>query len=148
MTGSRERADREQGSVLVLGVGVVAACLLAAVVLVDSAAAYLQRQQLLAVADALALAGAQAIDLPAYYAEGASAATRLDVDAVPVRVRSHLARSGAATVEGLTVERISSDGTDVVVRLSAPLRLPFLSALATGPVVVESRARLAYRGAP
>ena len=148
MTRASRRADGERGSVLVVGIGVVAACLLAAVVLVDSAAAYLQRQHLLAVADALALAGAQAIDLPAYYANGASASTRLDVDAVPVRVRSHLARSGAAGIEGMTVERIASDGTDVVVRLSAPLRLPFLSGLSSGPVVVESRARLAYRGGP
>jgi uncharacterized membrane protein len=137
---------RDAGSVLILGAGLIAVALLAVVVLVDAASAYLQRQQLLAVADAAALAGAQAIDLAAYYENGATVATRLDLAAVPARAREHLARSGAAAaIEGLSVERISTDGEQVAVRLQAPLRLPFLSSLARGPVVVESRARLAYR---
>jgi hypothetical protein len=126
----------------------VTICLLAIVVLVDASATFLQRQQLLALADAAALAGAQAIDLDAYYAGGASAATDLDPGQVPVRVRTQLARSRAATaVTGLAVDRISSDGGQVLVALSAPLRLPFLSGVFDARVVAEGRAQLAYRGA-
>ena len=140
------RTDGERGSVLVLGVGVVASCLLAVVVLVDASAAFLQRQQLFALADTAALAGAQAIDLPAYYERGASSATRLDPSAVSGRVRSHLARSGAAQAfDGLVLDEVRSDGLQVLVSLSSPLRLPFMSELFPGRVRVESRARLAYR---
>jgi uncharacterized membrane protein len=143
----RSNARDDRGSVLLLGIGVVTICLLAIVVLVDASATFLQRQQLLALADAAALAGAQAIDLDAYYAGGASAATALDAGQVPVRVRTQLGRSRAATtVAGLAVDRISSDGGQVLVALSAPLQLPFLSSVFDARVVAEGRAQLAYRG--
>lgn len=142
MPGSDDR-----GSVLLLGVGLTAVCLLAFVVMVDASAAFLQRRQLLAVADAAALAAAQSIDLPAYYAEGATALTRLDVAGLPRRVRAHVARAGGP--DGLTVDLVESDGRRVVVALSSPLRLPFLSSLVADRIRVESRAQLAYRaGAP
>ena len=47
----------DRGSVLPLGIGLAAACLLAGVVAVDVGAAFLQRQQLLALADAAATRG-------------------------------------------------------------------------------------------
>jgi hypothetical protein len=140
-------AADDRGSVLVLGIGLIAACLLAVVVLVDATSAFLQRQHLLAVADAAALAGAQAVDLPTYYEQGASAATRLDVRLVPGRVQSHLQRTGARRlISGLAVDEVSSDGLRVVVGLSAPLVLPFLSGIVTDRIRVESVAQLAYRG--
>ena len=136
----------DRGSALLLGVGLVAACLLALVVLVDASVAFLQRQQLFALADTAALAGAQAIDLPTYYAEGASAATRLDTSAVPTRVRAHLSRTqAAAAIDGLVLDSAWSDGRQVAVTLSCPLRLPFLSDMFGGRVTVQSQARLAYR---
>ena len=138
--------DDDRGSVLLLGIGLVAVCLLAVVVLVDASAAFLQRQQLFALADTAALAGAQAIDLEAYYDNGASAATRLDVAAVPSRVRAHLSRSAASrSIDGLSLDGIRSDGRQVEVSLSSPLRLPFLSELFPGRLRAESQARLAYR---
>lgn len=135
----------DRGSVLILGIAWVAVCLLAVAVLVDASAAFLQRRQLVALADAAALAGAQAIDLDAYYADGASAATRLEPALVPARVREQLARAGAESIEGLALDAVSSDGWQVRVQLSAPLRLPFLSAAFDGRVVAESHARLALR---
>jgi uncharacterized membrane protein len=137
------RLSDDRGSVLLLGVGLTVACLLAFVVMVDASAAFLQRRQLLAVADAAALAAAQSIDLPAYYAEGASTATRLDVSGLPRRVRAHVARAGGP--EGSTVDLVASDGRQVVVGMSSPLRLPFLSGLVADRIRVESRAQLAYR---
>lgn len=132
----------DRGSVLILGVGWVAVCLLSLVVLVDASAAFLQRRELVSLADAAALAGAQAIDLDAYYERGASSATRLEPRLVPVRVRDHLDRAGATGVDGLVVEEVSSDGSGVRVRLSSPLRLPFLAGLVDSRVVAESWARL------
>lgn len=145
----------DQGSVLVLGLGAVVVCLLALVVGVDASAAFLQRRALVALADASAIAGAQGIDIDTYYREGASASTGLDARTVTHRVRTFLAAvpgvQGAAGdapgAEGLRLERVSMDDRTVVVRLSAPLRLPFLSALGDREITVESRARLAYRAA-
>lgn len=136
------RVTGDRGSVLILGVGWVAVCLLALVVLVDASAAFLQRRELVSLADAAALAGAQAIDIDAYYEHGASSATRLEPRLVPVRVRGHLDRAGAASIDGLVVEEVSSDGTGVRVRLSSPLRLPFLAGLVDSRIVAESWARL------
>jgi hypothetical protein len=127
----------------------VAVCLLAIATLVDVSAAFLQRQQLQAVADAAALAAAQAIDLPAYYVNGATPATRLAPGAVSARVGGYLERSRAASViDGLRVERAWSDGQQVLVALSCPIRLPFLPGMLGGSVSVESWAQLAYRDAP
>jgi hypothetical protein len=134
---------------LLLGIGLVVMCLLAVTALIDVSAAFLQRQQLMAVADAAAIAGAQAIDLPAYYAEGAGAATRLDPGAVQAAVESHVSRSGArSAVPGLVLSRVWSDGTQVVVDMSAPITLPFLTGLFGGQVSVESWAQLDYRSGP
>lgn len=144
MTGAVPR-DGERGSVLMLGIGLAAVCLMAFVVLVDASAALLQRQRLMALADAAALAGAQGIDLAAYYRNGASAATRLDPALAPLRARDYLGRSDLSSMAGFTVDRVASDGSRVIVVLSAPLDLPFWSDLVDGRVVVESRAQLAYR---
>lgn len=150
-TGVRGRRS-DDGSVLVLGLGAVVVCLLALVVGVDASAAFLQRRSLVALADASAIAGAQGIDLDAYYREGASASTGLDAPSVAQRVTSFLAASqgassGGPAVPGLRLEQVSMDDRTVVVRISAPLRLPFLSALGDRAITVESRARLAYRAA-
>ena len=57
----------EEGSVLILGIGLLGVCLLALVVVADAGSAFLQRKNLYSVADAAALAGAQTLDLPIYY---------------------------------------------------------------------------------
>ncbi len=138
----------ERGSVLVLGIGLVAVCLMAFVVLVDASAAFLQRQHLVAIADAAALAGAQGIDLSAYYRDGASAATRLDPGLVTRLARDHLTLSDLSSVGGFRIDHVASDGSQVMVALSAPLDLPFWSDLVDGRVAVESHAQLAYRASP
>ena len=119
----------DRGSVLLLGIGIVVVCVLAIAALVDVSAAFLQRQQLQAVADAAALSAAQAIDLPAYYENGALPATRLAPASMPVTVAGYLIRSSSRQViDGLRVTRAWSDGEQVVVSLSSPLRLPFMPA--------------------
>ena len=133
----------DRGSALILGVGMVAVCLLAVVVLVDASAAFLQRRELVSLADAAALAGAQGIDLAAYYADGAGPATRLDPSTVTRRVHDFLA--GSDPLDGMRIDDLECDGRVVRVVLSAPLTLPFLQR-GSDRVVVESRARLSYAG--
>lgn len=132
---------------MLLGIGAVAVAALMLVIGVDASAAFLQRRALVNLADATALAGAQGIDLSAYYRDGASASTTLDPAAVQGRVVTFLAVSGEPAVQGLRLEDVTSDGTSVTVRLSAPLELPFSGALTGERIVVEAGAHLAYRAA-
>jgi hypothetical protein len=112
-------------------------------VCIDGAVALVQRQALLSAADAAAIAGAQGINLDEYYATGASSSTRLQpADVIRLATR-HI--RGSTMPPGMSIERIWSDGTDVTVRLSAPLRLPFPLVPALDRITVESRARLEYR---
>jgi Flp pilus assembly protein TadG len=139
----RRRAGQEQGSVLLLGIGMVIVCLLAIVVMTDVTSAFLQRRHLMAVADSAALAGAQGMDIDAYYAQGASIGTRLSPAQVAATARRHALTHGG--ISGLTVDSVVSDGVTVRVTLSAPLRLPFFDGVRDEVVRVTSTARLDYR---
>ena len=141
--------QQDRGSVMLLGIGFVIVCLLAIAVVTDVSAAFLQRQSLMSMADAAALAGAQAIDRDAYYAGGASVGTRLNPALVRVAAARQLERSGASsTIPGLVVRQISTDGVDVFVSLSAPLRLPFFESVYPDSATVVAAARLDYRPLP
>lgn len=138
----------DRGSVSVLALGLVGVVALAFVVLVDATSAFVQRRSLVAVADAAALAGAQSIDLAAYYRDGASAVTGLDATGVVPRVRAHLDRVRGADgvgLDDLTLDAASTDGRTVLVTLSAPMSLPFTGQWLADRLHVESRAQLAYR---
>lgn len=140
----RSTSPPDRGSALILGIGLLVVCLTGVAVLADASVALLQRQRLLALADGAALAGAQAIDLDAYYARGATEATALDPEAADAAVRRHLA---AADVTDTRLLVVASDGIDVLVTLSGPIRTPFLGALFDGEITMASRARLSYRSA-
>lgn len=137
------RLAEDRGSVLILGIGWVVVCLLALAVMTDVTAAFLQRRHLMAIADAAALAGAQAIDLDAYYAEGARVGTRLSPAQVAAAARSHALAYG--DVPWMSVDSVVSDGVTVRVALSAPLQLPFFDGIRDEVVRVAGTARLDYR---
>lgn len=136
----------DEGSVLILGIGLVGVCLLSMAVVTDTTSAFLQRRSLYSLADAAALAGAQVIDLASYYANGAGAGTRLDSSAVARKARTFLLADGIQQEHpGLRIDAVTTDGITVQVDLSAPIRLPFLGALRTDVIQVRSTARLDYR---
>jgi hypothetical protein len=136
----------DAGSVVLLGVVLVAVCVFALVVVIDISALFLQRRNLAAIADASALAGAQAIDLDAYYSNGASEATTLDPAIVARVVRANIASViNADGLGGIRLEGVESDGESVRVHLSAPLTVPFLGAILGERAEVVANARLDYR---
>ncbi len=144
---SRE-VRNDTGSVMLLGIILVAVCLLALAVVADVSALFIQRRNLAAIADASALAGAQAIDLDAYYAHGASRATALDPAIVVRVVRANVAAVVAADgLRGVRLDEVHSDGESVSVHLSAPVTVPFLDSLIGERAEVIARARLDYRSA-
>jgi uncharacterized membrane protein len=139
------RADR--GSVLVLGIGFIGICLLAIAVVGDVGSAFLQRRSLTAIADAAAIAGAQVIDLDAYYAGGATIGTALDAPGVYAATADAIARSGAPErIPGFRTVRIEVRDDIVHVHLAAPLRLTFFTEFAQTDIQVHATARLDYRG--
>lgn len=120
----RERADRGQVSVLVIGFAFVVALMV--VVVVDASAAYLKRQGLDSLADGAALYAADAA------AEGHDVYTgglgggdlRLSADVARAAVRAYLRSTGAlAAHPGLTT-RVTVDATRVRVTVTAPVDLP------------------------
>jgi threonine dehydrogenase-like Zn-dependent dehydrogenase len=134
----------DEGTVLILGIGLVGVCLLAFAVVMDTTSAFMQRRSLYSLADAAALAGSQTVDLDSYYANGAGEGTSLDAGSVTGKARAFL-QSVQSEHPGLRIVAVTTDGAGVRVELSAPVRLPFLGALRSDVIRVRSTARLDYR---
>lgn len=138
------RRPGDDGSILVLSLGFIVICILALAVVVDASSAFLARRALQAQADAAALAGAQAIDLDAYYADGAAARIRLDPSGIRAAVERHVRRDPG---EGrLTAVSLRDDM--VLVTMSDRVRPPFsgwLTPSGAYDLTVEAGAVLSYR---
>lgn len=120
---TRETDESGQISLLILGFTLV--LVLAVGVVVDSSAAFLQRQGLDTLADGAALRGADEVGGEATYRTGLDE-RRLQLDTARARaaVHDHLASIGAyAAHPGLRVS-VSVRDRSVVVHLDAPLDLP------------------------
>ncbi|MGF1660956.1 MAG: pilus assembly protein TadG-related protein [Kineosporiaceae bacterium] len=123
----------DDGSVLLLTIGYAVVALLLVTVVAGASSVYLQRKQLLAVADAAALDAADAVDRPGYYAAldagGELAAVPLtdatvgDAAATVVAASPAAARTGARVAPGTG----SPDGLSAVVVLTGRARLPVVS---------------------
>jgi Flp pilus assembly protein TadG len=138
------RLRRDDGSILVLSLGFIVICILALAVVVDASTVFLARRALQAQADGAALAGAQAIDLDAYYAEGAAARIRLDATGIRGAVERHVRRDPGAG----RLTSVALDDDVVIVRMSDRVRPPFsgwLTPSGAYALEVEAGAILSYR---
>lgn len=137
---------RDEGSILVLSLGFIVICILALAVVVDASTLFLARRALQSQADGAALAGAQAIDLDSYYANGASARIRLDATRVRGAVERHVRRDpGDGQLTGVSLRQ-----DVVVVTMTDRVRPPFsgwLTPLGAYDLDVEAGAVLSYRPA-
>jgi hypothetical protein len=139
------RAERGQTSLLIVGLAVVV--LLMVGVVVDASAAYLRRSGLDSLADGAALAAAEGIESSQVYVGGLG--PRADLD--PAMARGYVADYLRAAGAGGHYPGLRYDvavGTDrVVVRVSAPLRLPIaLPASGTRPVISATAASFVVVG--
>ncbi len=141
---------RDDGSVLplLLVYALVAAAMV--VVAIDTTTAFLARRSLAALADGAALAAAQSVDDPRFYA-GGNADLPLSVAAVRGAVGDYLA---AAEADPSVQWDVVTDGTTVTVSLRRQVALPFVRLLgvvgaeyADGrvPVAAAAHARAPYR---
>lgn len=138
------RIRQDDGSILVLGLGFIVICILAVAIVVDASAMFLARRSLQARADSAALAGAQAVDLTAYYARGPAARIILDPARVRGAVERHVRR---APGEG-RLTAVSMRGQEVLVSMTHRVRPPFsgwLTPAGAYDVGVEAGAVLSYR---
>lgn len=132
----RARVAGDDGTVLVLAIGLVTICAAVLLAAVDVAALHLQRRSAELSADGAARAAAQALDLAKYY--GSSDGDRLVLDLGKARSRAlaYLADDGGRwRLEGLRVE-----ADQVVVDVTGRRRLPFTGTWAPDGVDVRGAA--------
>ncbi|HET7902602.1 MAG TPA: pilus assembly protein TadG-related protein [Candidatus Nanopelagicales bacterium] len=134
----RLRTD-DRGSVLPLVIGVVAIVLTLVTVVTDVSVLWLQRRALQATVDGAALAGAQAVDLPAVYAGGAHGDLALDPRAARSAVRGYV-RAVPTTLRSLRVASVVVSGSRVTVRATAVASPPFLALLTGRGITVVAEA--------
>ena len=120
---------RDDGSMLILMIGVVVLCLLLVAVVTDASTLFLARMQLISAADGAALAGAQAVNQEALYTGPATGQLPLDPAGVDTAVDRYLALDGDPDVQVLGV---ATDGTVVRVAFQRRVRLPFLNLVTLG----------------
>jgi hypothetical protein len=109
--------------VLIIGFAVVVAMTI--VVVVDASAAYLRRQALNTLADGAALSAVDGVREEQVYLGGLGDTAVVDPAAAAQRVQAYLASSGAfGSYPGLR-HTVQVEGDRVVVRIVAPLELPF-----------------------
>ena len=144
--GTGDAGTGDQGSILVLSLGFIVICILALAVVVDASTVFLARRALQAQADSAALAGAQAIDLGAYYADGAASRIRLDSTGIRAAVERHVRRDPG---EG-RLTSVSLRDDVVLVAMTDRVQPPFsgwLTPSGAYDLEVEAGAILSYRPA-
>ncbi len=139
--------------VLIIGYALVAAALV--VVAVDVSALFLAQRGVAGLADGAAVAGAQAVDVDAVYAGGATGTLPLSATAARAAVAGYLGDPAVTTAyPQLQPAAVTSDGVTVDVRLRLDKPLPFLGLVArltgafpggTVPVVAAAHARAPLR---
>lgn len=133
-------SQRDEGSVLVLVVGLAVVLMLLVAVVVDVSALVLQRRSLASTADGAAVSGAQGIDYPAFYAAGPGAGVPLSGSEVAARVAEYAA--GASEDQpGLQLSSAVEGGHVAVVTARRTVHLPLGSGLGVGDVEVTAVAR-------
>lgn len=125
-----KRPRDDDGSVLLLILGLVALLVVLVTVVTDVTVLFLARKDLLAAADGSALAGAQQVDAERLYTRGIDIGPLpLDPAAAEAAVHDHLADAGLGDRwPGMSVEVVTT-ATTVTVRLGGRAQLPFVSHL-------------------
>jgi len=123
---------RDDGSVMLLTIGLVSLAALLIVVVIDVSALFLGRRDALAAADGAALAAAQAVDESALYRQGVSDTLPLDPQRVRQRVDAYLRDVARSSHLRDLQWRVSTDGTVVRVAIVGQLQLPVVNGITAG----------------
>lgn len=110
---------REGGQITVMAIGFFVMLGLLAVVVINSSAAFLQRQELDNLADGAALAAADGLSEETFYREGADTAVRLD----PAEANRLVARYVAASGGEVSAVSVTATQDEVHVRMERTVTL-------------------------
>ena len=130
----------DDGSVLVLVLGLAGLLLLLVGVVVDVSVTVLAKRSVVSAADGAAVAAAQALDHSVFYAEGPGAAVPLSPEGVADRVAAYESVAGGEQ-PGLQLAGSVADGSTAVVVGTRTVALPFGSWLGFETVEVSAEAR-------
>lgn len=114
----------ERGSITPLAIIYVAIALLVALVVAAAGHLYLERKQLLEVADAAALSAAQSFDLDAVQLEADGVRVELDPEQVRARAADYVDRFGP---DGARVTQVTVSGDTVVVTVTGTWDAPLVN---------------------
>jgi uncharacterized membrane protein len=146
MSALAGRHERDRGSVLVLGIGLVAVAAVLLGVVVDASRLFLARQSLASLADAAALHAAHDVDVASVYRHGVGAHLPLDAARVTADVHRYVAgRAARSGVAGLRVVSVRIVGTTVVVVLARTVPVPLVGSALGRPDGVTVTATAAAR---
>lgn len=120
----RQLLARDRGSITPLAIIYVAVALLAALVLAAAGSLYLERKQLLELADAAALAAAQSFDLDAVHLDGDGVRVQLDPEQVRERAADYVERYGP---DDARVTQVRVDGDTVAITVTGTWQAPFVN---------------------
>jgi hypothetical protein len=129
MTRRASSVRGDDGSMLLLMLGVVVISALLVAVVVDASTLFLARMQLMSAADGAALSAAQAVDRRVLYTQPSTGSLPLDPALVGEAVRRYLTIDGD---DGVQVLGVSTDGETVRVSFRREVRLPFVDLVTFG----------------
>jgi len=119
----------DEGSMLVLMLGLLVISALLIAVVVDASTLFLARMRLMSAADGAALAAAQAVDERVLYTQPTHGSLPLDPHRVGGAVLHYLALDGDT---GVRVVSVTTDGEVVQVQLVEEVQLPFVNLITLG----------------
>lgn len=148
----RVRLAADDGSVLVLAVGLIPVLFLLIAVAVDASTLFIHRRALSSTADSAALAAAQSADLERFYRGDSVAALPIDCQAARRKIEMMLVPTRVdARVSDVALESIACDRQSVTVAVRSTVRLPFAHLVGVVPTVDvrgSATARSPFRRAP
>lgn len=135
-----KKLRKEDGSILVFGIGLAVTAIMIFTVAVNVATLWLTRNVLDGIADGAALAAAQAIDSDAVYESGVGGNLKLNSSQAKNRVKQYVQTGNIKSqVRELGIKSVVVSGTSVTVTLQAKPNLAFGYLLPiSSPVVVSS----------
>lgn len=133
---------RDDGSILVFGIGLCVVGLMIATVSINVASIWVTRNVLDGIADGAALSAAQAIDTDSIYRNGLGANLRLNESVARARVNQYVITADVRSlVEQFSVKSVTVSGTSVKVTVQAKPRTAFGYLMPISSPVVVSAAK-------
>ena len=133
---------RDEGSILLFGIGLSVAGLMIATVSINVASLWVTRNVLDGIADGAALSAAQAVNVDAIYRDGLDANLRLSESLARAKVNQYVSAANVSSqVQQFSVRSVRVSGTAVTVTVQASPRTAFGYLMPVSTPVVVSAAK-------